>query len=321
MRSAVRLIARIVLPLLLLSVPGPLSAADSDWRGQIAACAAEFEAQIEQMQESTEPGEAPYLDVSVLEAICPGLAVSLEEHPWRSLLERSPGNWTVGDAQGLLGVQEAYEELNAVTSLRPENVDAILADLPLFEEDKLTLWDRLMSWLSEKLGDEEGGLPDWWPDVNVASWVFDWILYVCIALVVLLAVGVVVNEVIQHRKGRRRAADPAAWQTFDYGAETGLTFADVQRAPLWEQPGMLLELLVRALQKQDRQRHPFLFRPGMTPRKIVAVTRNLPQTEVIGELAAAAERATYGGWKPEPDDMETLRQHGEAALHDIEKGA
>ncbi len=317
MRSVVRLVA--IAPLLLAL---PVVAAETDWRSQMATCAAAYDVQLEQTQATSVLDKEEYLDVTVLEVICPELAASLEAHPWRGLLERSPSNWTVRDAQGLIDVHEEYAGAAAVSPLRPEDVEDVLAGLPLFEEDELSLWDRLLSWLGEKFGGEGGGLPDWWPEVNVASWIFDWVLYVCIALVVVLAVGVVINEVIQHRKGRRRALDPAAWQAHDYAAETSLSLADVQRAPLWQQPGLLLEVLVRALQhqKQDRQRLPFVFRPGMTPRRIVAATRGLPQSEVIGELAAAAERATYGGWKPEPAEVETLRQHGEAAVNDLEKG-
>ena len=253
------------------------------------------------------------LDESLnLETTCPQLGADFERHPLRSLLPQSAEVLTVRDPFGLQQLQDSYQRSGGGAWISPVGLDDILADLPNRVEEGASWWDRFVNWLDDNFGGESSTLPAWLRDFEVAEGVFDWILYLSIAAVVLLSLGIVLNEIAQHRKGTRRSLDPDSWQVAVMDAAQ-LRLEDVQAAPPGLRPGLMLQLIVQKLEQKQLVK----LRAGMTHRSVVRATRTLPQQPVIARLATAAERARYGGWQPEAPDVEALTAEGEATLQDL----
>ena len=285
----------------------------AEWWDAIDACNAQVEAAWVDDEDVDEILDEPV----TLGVVCPSLANDFESHPWRSLLPLSAEQLSVSDAFSLQRLRDEYLNPSdgASTFVSTANLAAILEDLPHRVEEGASWWDRFVNWLDETFGGESGALPEWLQDFTVAEGVFDWILYLSIAAVVILAVGIVLNEIAQHRKGRRRRLDSDPWQVAA-AESTPLALNDVRAAPPGLQPGLLLQLIVEQLQQQRL----VSLQAGTTHRNVVKATRDLPQQSVIARLAGAAERARYGGWHPDAADVAALTEDGEDALNTLSGG-
>ncbi len=291
---------------------GPQNSAE--WWDAIDACNAKVEAAWVDDEDVNENLDDPV----TLESVCPRLAADFELHPWRSLLPQTAEQLSVSDAFSLQRLQDEYLRPNAGSGafVSTANLNTILEDLPNRVEEGASWWDRFVNWLDETFGGESSALPEWLKDFTVAEGVLDWILYVSIAAVVILAAGIVLNEIAQHRKGRRRRLDSDPWQVAT-AESTPLDLEDVRMAPPGLRPGLLLQMIVEQLQQQRL----VSLQAGMTHRNVVKATGNLPQQSVIARLAGAAERARYGGWHPEAADVAALTEDGEDALKTLSGGA
>ncbi len=281
----------------------------AEWWEAIHACSAQVESMWAEHDEIEVSSRAPV----TLEFACPQFAADFERHPWRSLLPQPAEDLTADDAFGLQELQDKYQRPGTGAWVSTANLDAILADLPNRVEEGASWWDRFINWLDENFGGESSALPEWLKGFTVAEGVFDWILYLSIASVVLLAAWIIVNEIAQHRKGTRRRLNSDPWQVAAAAESAPLALADVREAPPGLRPGLLLQLIV----KQLEQKRLVALQAGMTHRKVVNATRDLPQRSVIARLAGAAERARYGGWQPEPAEVDALTEEGEAALQTL----
>jgi hypothetical protein len=87
---------------------------------------------------------------------------------------------------------------------------------------------------------------------------------------------------------------------------------DVRRAPLARRPGLLFALLVAQL----RRRSAAAIGDSLTHRELLGVAGTLgaAEGETFRTVVEAAERATFGGWRPAEAEMESLLARGEMLL-------
>jgi hypothetical protein len=239
---------------------------------------------------------------------CPELLPALEKAPWRGLLPHALGERREEiSAQSLRALSELVRHAKDAGAQRAAParriLDPVLAELGEQGQQGATRWERLKRWLKQKLedrpdGEEAGWLEKWSRQLRTSEGVARAITYVGYAMVVLLVLYVIWQELRAAGlwTGMRRAArrkDPAAeWRR-------RLMLADVLAAPLSERPGMLLRLLGEALARA--QRLPAA--DGLTAGAIVRQANLDADADraALARVARAAEELRYAA-QPPPDD-------------------
>ncbi len=237
---------------------------------------------------------------------CPELLPALEKAPWRALLPRSLGERREEiSAESLRALSELVRHAKDAGSQRPAParsvLDPVLAELGEQGQQGATRWERLKRWLKQKLehrpgSDEPGWLEKWSRRLRTSEGVAQAITYVGYAMVVLLVLWAIWQELRAAGLWSRRAArrkDPAAeWRR-------RLMLADVLEAPLSERPGMLLRLLGEALARA--QRLPAA--DGLTAGAIVRQAHLDADADraALAQVARAAEQLRYAA-RPPPED-------------------
>lgn len=192
-------------------------------------------------------------------------------------------------------------------------LDQILAELPEEVAPNLTLWDRVWAWLKELLGGGSAETPNWMRDWKLPQNFADWLIGLSVGACVLLALGIVGNELVQVYRGRALAHVPGSSKgaVGSIFAAKPPSLADVSGFPLQEQPGILLQVVLSHLQQRS-----------LLPRQVGRTHQNLleqsPQLGALGEplaaIALAAERSTYGDWQVSHTDVAPLLTAGEQLL-------
>jgi hypothetical protein len=163
--------------------------------------------------------------------------------------------------------------------------------------------------LLDPAGDNED--PPWFRDFRVSDTIARWIFYITGALIVLLAVGIVANE-LRHANAFRRRREHGRGPLTAPDVAASTTVEDLLSLPLSEQPGVLLKLIVARLalaRVTDRQE-------SLTHREIVHATQSLEpaQSQPLHKVANLAERIRYGGRLPEEHEIEPVVGAGRALL-------
>lgn len=189
-------------------------------------------------------------------------------------------------------------------------LDRVLAELPAEVAPDLSLWDRLWQWLREWFGGGATEVPAWLKDWQLPATFAEWLLGLSVGACVLLALGIVGNELLQVYRSRAMAHEPGA-----HGVGNGVSFAanlptlaQVSSYPLQEQPGLLLHIVLHELQRR-----------ALVPRQVGRTHQDLlQQASTLGDLgkpladiAQAAERSTYGDWQVLSEDVEPLLAAGQ----------
>jgi len=106
----------------------------------------------------------------------------------------------------------------------------------------------------------------------------------------------------------------ALWDETAPRHSPALDFAQIARAPLREQPGLLLRLVLARLRSAG------LMNVGAscTHRELTAATSGLIFGSGMGELCSSAERATFGNWHPDTQDMGRLFETGRSVCREID---
>ncbi len=281
-----------LLILLGLGLAGPVWAEDAALRA-VDACRARLDARVD-------------VGIERVRRRCPELLPALEKAPWRALLPHALGERREEiSAESLRALSELVRHAQDAGSQRPAPargiLDPVLAELGEQGQQGATRWERLKRWLKQKLedrpdGDEPGWLEKWSRQLRTSEGVARAITYIGYAMVVLLVLFVIWQELRAAGLWSRRAArrkDPAAeWRR-------RLMLADVLAAPLAERPGMLLRLLGEALARA--QRLPAA--DGLTAGAIVRQANLDADADraALAQVARAAEALRYAA-QPPPDD-------------------
>lgn len=244
-----------------------------------------------------------------LEKECPGLRRALEESGYLALLSDDVREVLhVYDLADLLQVDSWYAARQArdvdVATLTP-----VLASLREQESERpLTWFERFKRWLGTLLerqsSDPDNWLARWLDEVDVSAAVTRTILMGLIALIVVLAIAIVLNElrvagVLRGSRGRREAAVDATVAGPALGAATDFeTLSADRKAP------MLLRMLVTTLVQSGRLRTE----RSLTYRELCtrATFDDSEQREVFRRVAALAERTVYGSGAVSAEEIEPV---------------
>ena len=236
---------------------------------------------------------------------CPDLLPALEKAPWRALLPATLGERREEvSAESLRVLAQLVRQSTDAGAQRAapqrQALDPVLAALGAQGQQGATRWERFKRWLKEKLetrpdDNEPGWLEKWSRQLRTSEGVARAITYVGYALVILLVLFVIWQELRAAGawRGMQRAArrrDPAAeWRR-------RLALEDVLAAPLAERPGMLLKLLGEALARD--QRLPAA--DGLTAAAIVRCARLDDDAErtALAQVARTAEQVRYAPQAP-----------------------
>jgi hypothetical protein len=302
--------------LLVLAAPvAPLRAADPpDALAAIDACTARLDAQLDVGYER-------------IAARCPDLARTLERSGWAAWL---PHGWNESrndlSAGSLLELRAVVErELAtrpAARTPRVERLNEILADLGDTGRQRSGTWARFKKWvrsLFERGGQQsdESWLNRMVSRIGISDAAIELITYVALGIVVALAGFIVFNELrVAGLLGRRRAERGRDAEAGALAARPRPTWSEIERAPLLEQPRLLLELIAAKL--TDLERLPPA--GGFTVRELTraADLREESDRKRLAELASTAERARYADGGVEPPAVETAVRHGRELLTRLE---
>lgn len=279
--------ARALLALLLV-LAGVAQAREPDALAALGTCAAQLD---------------PSLDVGYerIAARCPELTGQLERSPWAAWL---PADWKQPDnelsAAGLRALHEALVREAAAApgtrTLHPERVRAVLERVTQPEPEQPGWWARFKRWLRAVLTQQpqadNGWLRRLFGDLSTNQAVVRLIAAVSIALLVVLALAVVVNELRVAGVLRRRPGSSAR-QVQGGAARGGLELSDVEAAEPNEQPALLLELIASQLAAEERlpPARAFTVRELLRRARLEDATGRLR----LAELAAVSERVRYAG--------------------------
>lgn len=256
----------------------------------------------------------PVADVGYerIAARCPELTRALTSSGWSEWLPaswREPGNdLSAGSLQELRSIvtRELASE-RAGPQPRVERLREVLAELDTSRE-RGGLWERFRNWLRSVFepSDEPDG-PGWFARLiermGVSQAVIEIVTYICLALVVGLALLIVVNELRFARGSRRRRATGSAREPATPVARAALTWKEVERAPLVERPGLALRLVADRL--TGAQRLPPA--ASLTVRELVRTARldDPDDRRLLLGLSQVCERVRYS---PEPVEAAPLEE-------------
>lgn len=254
-------------------------------------------------------------------ARCPGLPAVLERSalaPWLPRSWNEPRNdLSSGGLAELLRLQRQWQASPAANAVRakPAQLSAVLSELQLQSTQQNSLWQRLRSWLRtlferpENTVSESASLSQWLRARGFSDDVWSIVQGCALALLALLVVRVLWSELsLRGRQRRRRGHDAARAATDDRLP----TLADVEGAPLPEQPGMLLTLIAAWLAR----RYLLPGAAAMTAREI-AVAAPLTDSRALQqlhELVRVAEPVRYSAAVPTAGNLRRAVELGRALL-------
>lgn len=203
-------------------------------------------------------------------------------------------------------------------------VPEILASLRRADVEHSGWWARSRAWLRTVFagGDaagEEGWLGRMMGQSGVRQAVLELVSYGALALVVVLAVGIVVNEMwvggIWRGRGRRRRGDGLTGGSGGSGDGVRLDWAGVLDAPAGQRLGLLLELIVRRLNEGEGVR----LARGLTARELLvaAPVAGERDRERLRVLVRAAERMRYSGGAVSEREVAEVMEEGRLLLEGI----
>jgi Domain of unknown function (DUF4129) len=231
---------------------------------------------------------------------CPELTPALERSPFAGWL---PAGWKSSDsplsAAGLSELRTLLARAAEARPLRPavpdpQRVGDVLASLKRDPPTELGWWARFKDWLHRLMRAQPQGDPGWllrelqWLRLSQSS--LELIRWLCLGVVVALAVSVVVQEARVAGLIRRRRSASAS-QRNKLGSPAVLALAQVDAAAPREQPALLLELI--ALRLVERALLP----PArtLTARELLRSARlpRQPAGAQLSHLVGVCERIRF----------------------------
>lgn len=259
-------------------------------------------------------------------ARCPDLARHLERSGWAAWL---PRGWK--EARNDLSAGSLAElrtlvarELEAQSSAGPQpnvaHLNEVLLELGPAARQNGSLWQQFRAWLRMVVERNRKADSSTWLDRLIqrtgrSQTVVELLTYGSLALVVLLAAGIIFNELrsagvlrARRRKLRNLSVDGAA-----HGEAR--SWSDVEHAPLAEKPRLLLELVVARL--MDAQRLP-----PAGALTVGELTRTVKLDEPadrqrLVELARTAEYARFAAAALPPQAVDAAVKQGKELLEHI----
>jgi hypothetical protein len=272
----------------------------------------------------------PDIDVGYqrIAARCPDLARHLQESRWSAWLPQDwkrPGNDLTAGGLRQLGDLLALQERDRVGSgspLHPVSTAQLPAVLATLAEsgaaERNGWWGRTKPWLREAFERDEQEDDDWLARVvgenGLPQAVIEWVSYAALAMVVVLATVIVMNELrVGGMLGRRRARPRVA--TAGEGRGRGLNWDEVEGAAPAQRPGLLLELITSRLTAEGRLPQS----RGLTIRELTRAARLTDEAdrERLEELARLSERMRYSSEQSSAEAIAAVIEGGRLLLERI----
>jgi hypothetical protein len=254
--------------------------------------------------------------VGSLDSVCPELSEALRADPWSELLTRPPEALSARSVIELSAMAEHYQRPARGPRVDAGKLDATLAGLPApAVEEPRSVWERITEWLRGLLGDGGEGLPGWLEQFTLPDRAVMWIWYTSVAIIVILAVAIVANEIRHHTRRRVAAGAAKVSQTGGDPAETTL------EALAGRSPREQLEAMFRVIISRLQAAGALPRRPSLTHREIAATPKlSERQRGAVSAISSAAERVVYGSWSPAPEDVVGYLESGRQLLDDLADG-
>ncbi len=258
--------------------------------------------------------------LSALETVCPGLGDALSQlgvvqllgHGWQERLSaRQLGDLTTLAARyqrstprPLLDTAALPPILKALRQVEPQPPNAVWQAIKTWVADLLSKLDRRFgSWVDRLLG-----------HLSFEISLVGVLLYGLVAVVVIAAVAVIVNELreagLLRRSGARRTRRPAPDASTAAAPPVAL-----ESLPIHERPAHLLRLLVRRLVETGRLERE----RALTHDELVARVEfdSAEQRAAFRAIASAAARILYGAQRPPPSELQAALAGGRTLLDSI----
>lgn len=317
----------LLLALLICALGMPVACAAADDDGRVVEIGRRLDRCLGTLNTGAEP-VPPYRRL-ILEEVCPGLTQAVAALP------------AAGSLSQPLDVQTTPDQLRDLRALLgsfrspPAGVERFdLAALPdllartlqVEPTPPVSWWQRFKDWLAQKLrGSGESDfrwLTQFLNSLDPPEWVADLILRASVAVILLLALAVVVNELrtanlsswLQRRSRMQRASRVSA-----VAAAPRLAWKDVTGLPPGRQPAALLRLVLQEMigrgllpEDQSLTNSEMLERLGAAARAHAAA---------FAELAAAADAVLFGDRMVEAAQLAPLHQAAQAIIGTPAAGA
>jgi len=264
---------------------------------------------VDRIGEGSHSDKEDVVGLTDLETACPGLTRALEDAGYLPLLSTAERDaLDVYGLSDLLAVDDWYRQREArdvdVSTLAP-----ILDSLRAQELERTPgLLDRFQRWLRslferQKSDPDDNWLESWLDELDVSQKVVRTILLVAIALLLVMVIGVIYNELRASGLLRQRAVvqddavKAAASSASGDAAELDALSAD-------RKASVLLRMLVATLVRSGRLRTE----RGLTYRELSARANfdDAQQRESFRRVASLAERTVYGGRELTADEVEPV---------------
>jgi hypothetical protein len=256
-------------------------------------------------------------------ARCPELAPTLEKTGWAAWLPEgwkdSRNDLSPGSLTELRNLVEAELRNETVARApRVQRLEEILSGLGSAGTERGGLWARFKQWVRSVFKPNEAQNDSSWLDrmigrAGLSQTFVELITYAALALIVVFAALIVVNEIraaglLRTREKRERQVE-AELQAL---GRTNVTWQDVDRASLLDKPRLLLEMVAGRLVALG-QLPPAA---ALTVREITRAAQlpNEDDRARLSELALAAERARYAPDSLASAGIETAIDDGRALL-------
>jgi hypothetical protein len=269
----------------------------------------------------SEQDAADAVGIEQLEEQCPGLEEALIETGYDAFLSASQLDaLTVHGLVDLGQLARRYRQPpGSADALEPAALESILVSLQREQpvENAPGWYARLKKWLRNMLrqadGQSDSWLSRWLDDVEMSQATRNVIFYGAIAMVILLAIAVLVNELRAAgfgRGGRRKRGELAAQSAETVRDPYAMTLADLDALPLHEQPSMLLRMVAAQLMKTGRLRSE----RSLTHRELARAAAFEAEAEqaCFGRVAGMAETLRYGQHPVPSPDIESVVRDGRA---------
>lgn len=255
--------------------------------------------------------------------LCPAAAELLGDSPWGDALgpfaRDSIDPLRFGE---LAGLAERYAAGPPTRGLDTAALAGVVAELePFVPPPQLTLWEQFMRWLDERFGsddDSPGWLAGWLESISLPEWSLEVVLWVLGALVVLGTLAVIVNELRQSGvfAGRAASGSRSAGSRPSERFDRPQSLEQIRRAPPPAQPGLMLAFVLERL----RESAAVSFPESATHRELAAAAAgaNANWQAPLATISGAAERVTFGRWRPAGSELGPVWTAGERLLASLE---
>lgn len=294
----------------LILVSWPAIAPANPIREALAACL--------QTLEALPPSDKPGLDLA---KHCPGLTDQLNESPYGAWL---PHEWSTGinSREQIAGLERLLSGAEQTSVQAEPDVSRVASVLEGMQRDEaareLSIWERIVKWAWARFQSQGDEAPPWLKDLfdrmKMSPGEAHLLSNVLLTLVVIVALLAIVNELrAAGAFGKRgaRSKNALALGAAAHGA-AGLRLADVDGAPLRLQPSLLLELLLKALAREQVAAS----NSSLTHRELksaVTVQGEEPRAE-FDNLVGCAERSRYGETEPTEQELSSAVTAGRKLL-------